>query len=573
MTTDGQDVGLDLSGGFFDAGDTVKFTFPMLGTLTLLAWGGIEYADGYAATGQIESLRDIVRWGTDWTMKAHAAPFVFYAQIGTGPADHGYWGPAETMQLARPSFALTAEKPGSEVTAEAAAALSAASLLFAESDPQYSQLLIARAKQLFQFADQFRGSYTDSIPQSANYYRSYSGYWDELLWAAAWLHRATGESLYLQRAEAIFNERFANTTIRWTHDWDNKLPGAAILLAQMTGKQVYRTAVERWLNFWTVGDGGSRVARTSGGLAWLSQWGSLRYVSNAAFLAFLYADSVGDIGTRYRDFAKQQIHYALGDNPANRSYVVGFGTNAPRNPHHRNAHGSWANNISEPPMNRNVLFGALVGGPTAADDFAYADDRNDYVANEVALDYNSGFTGAVARLVQVYGGTPLANFPPPAELDDEFLVEARVSQNGNGFTEIRAFLNNRSTRPARASDRLAFRYYVDLSELYNAGYSVDAVQATLPYSQGATVSPLRAHDAARRIYYVEVDFSGTRIAPGSATGFRREAQLRVGMRSGFPAGAWNAANDPSFIGLTETLGKSDRIPVFESGTRLSGVEP
>jgi hypothetical protein len=37
---DGSDVGHDLSGGWYDAGDNMKFNFPMASSLTLLAWGG-----------------------------------------------------------------------------------------------------------------------------------------------------------------------------------------------------------------------------------------------------------------------------------------------------------------------------------------------------------------------------------------------------------------------------------------------------------------------------------------------------------------------------------------------------
>lgn len=40
------------------------------------------------------------------------------------------------------------------------------------------------------------------------------------------------------------------------------------------------------------------------------------------------------------------------------------------------------------------LFGALVGGPDV--NGRYYDDRSDYIANEVALDYNAGFQSAIA---------------------------------------------------------------------------------------------------------------------------------------------------------------------------------
>lgn len=57
--------------------------------------------------------------------------------------------------------------------------------------------------------------------------------------------------------------------------------------------------------------------------------------------------------------------------------------------------------------NAHINFGALVGGPGKADDTAYTDLRNDYVSNEVALDYNAGLAGAFARSVELKGGVAL----------------------------------------------------------------------------------------------------------------------------------------------------------------------
>ena len=55
------------------------------------------------------------------------------------------------------------------------------------------------------------------------------------------------------------------------------------------------------------------------------------------------------------------------------------------------------NAFSSPDPNFHVLTGALVGGPDENDN--YVDDRNDYIHNEVACDYNAGFQSAVAALV------------------------------------------------------------------------------------------------------------------------------------------------------------------------------
>jgi hypothetical protein len=53
-----------------------------------------------------------------------------------------------------------------------------------------------------------------------------------------------------------------------------------------------------------------------------------------------------------------------------------------------------------PGPNPQILYGALVGGPDIDDN--YEDIRDDYVRNEVALDYNAGFQSALAELCLIY---------------------------------------------------------------------------------------------------------------------------------------------------------------------------
>ena len=51
---DGADVGRDLTGGWYDAGDHVKFGLPMAASATMLAWGIVDYRSAYVSTGQLE---------------------------------------------------------------------------------------------------------------------------------------------------------------------------------------------------------------------------------------------------------------------------------------------------------------------------------------------------------------------------------------------------------------------------------------------------------------------------------------------------------------------------------------
>lgn len=405
---DGADVGIDLTGGYHDAGDHVKFGFPMAGSMTLLSWGVVEYREAYQSSGQLDEALDAIKWGTDYLLKAHKTDSngkttAFWGQVGTGPLDHAYWGKPENMTMARPAFKIDRQNPGSDLAGEAAAALAAASIVFRPTHQAYADRLLQNAEQLFEFADTYRGRYSNSIPQADTYYRS-GGFMDELTWAAAWLHKASGETSYLTKAESYYSGISHN----WTHNWDLKDQGATVLLAQTTGKDFYKNQAERWLNYWS-DTSGAGVKYTSGGLAWLTQWGPLRYSANTAFIAGIYSDTVRDYNQRYADFAESQIDYILGDNPNNFSYMVGFGDNYPLRPHHRSAHdGSWGTFESSTP-NKNILYGALVGGPSALDDSSYVDSRSNYITNEVGLDYNAGLTGALAWMYSNYGGTPLSN--------------------------------------------------------------------------------------------------------------------------------------------------------------------
>merc|ERR1711962_1801930 len=192
--------GEDLTGGYHDAGDYVKFGFPMAGAMTILSYGGITYSDGYQAAGQMSYLLSAIKWGTDYIIKAHVSSEEFYCQVGNGDIDHAYPGRPETMSVSRPAYILTSSKPGSDCAAESAAALASASILFASSDLSYSAELLKHAEELFAFADTYRGIYSNSIPDASKFYNS-DRYEDELIWAAAWLYKATKDSAYLTTEE------------------------------------------------------------------------------------------------------------------------------------------------------------------------------------------------------------------------------------------------------------------------------------------------------------------------------------------------------------------------------------
>ncbi|WP_198670533.1 glycoside hydrolase family 9 protein [Oceanicella sp. SM1341] len=402
--SDGADAGRDLTGGWYDAGDHVKFGLPMASSATLLAWGAADFTEGYRAAGAWHDVLAHLEWVTDYFLRAYddkgtarLSDDVFWAQVGDGGADHAYWGAPEDMTMARPAYAVTAQTPGTEVTAETAAALAASSIVFREAGrAAHADELLAAARKLFAFSEAYQGTYTDAVPAAA-YYNSWSGYRDELAWSAAWLHEATGEAQYLARAR----DWYSPSGTDWALSWDDKSMGTAALLAGQTGAARYHEDLGRHIDHWMDGVSRTPGTGTNEGLAWLEQWGPNRYAANTAFLALQYAGITeargGEAGrvAAVVDFAADQLDYMLGDNPGGQSYLVGFGEDYPRNPHHRGASGTT--DIDDPAPNAHRLTGALVGGPDA--NGRYTDTRTDYIANEVATDYNAGFSGALAGLL------------------------------------------------------------------------------------------------------------------------------------------------------------------------------
>lgn len=575
---DGSDVGLDLTGGWYDAGDNAKFNLPMAYTDAMLAWTVYEEADTLEESGQLDYMLNEIRWTSDYLIKCHPSKNVYYYQVGDGNKDHSWWGPAEVMQMERPSFKVDMSNPGSAVSGEAAAALAATAAVFKDRDPAYASLCLKHAKELFDFADTTK---SDAGYTAANgFYNSWSGFYDELTWAGAWLYIATEDEDYLDKAEKYVSNwgtEPQTTTIayKWGHNWDDVHNGACLLLAKLTGKELYKKAMEMHLDYWSIGYNGEKIKYTPKGLAWCDQWGSLRYSMTTSFLADVYADWEGCSKTKadaYHEFARKQVEYALGS--TGRSFVVGFGKNAPKNPHHRNSHSSWADSQTVPAQQRHVLYGALVGGPDASD--GYEDSISNYVNNEVACDYNAGFVGALTKAYKYYGGTPIPNFTAFEEpTNDEFFVEAGINASGQSFTEIKAILNNRSGWPAKVGDKLSFKYFFDISEYVKKGYSIKDITVKTNYNNGAKVTGPFAWDASKNIYYVNADFTGTKIYPGGQSQYKKELQFRIAGPENVHI--WDSSNDYSFGDITNYANgktiQTKKIPVYDNGVKVYGDEP
>ncbi|XP_031130995.1 endoglucanase 6 [Ipomoea triloba] len=434
---DGKASGVDLIGGYYDAGDNVKFGLPMAFTVTMMSWSIIEYGRQMGASGELSHAMDAVKWGTDYLIKAHPQPDVLYGEVGDGNTDHYCWQRPEDMTTSRTAYKIDPSHPGSDLAGETAAAMAAASIVFRRYNPSYSNELLKHAYQLFEFADKYRGKYDSSITVAQKYYRSVSGYMDELLWAAAWLYEASNNEYYLnylgENGAALGGTGWAMTEF----GWDVKYAGVQTLVAKilMRGNAGRHAAVlekyqqkAEYFMCSCLGKGSRNVQRTPGGLIFRQRWNNMQFVTSASFLLTAYSDYLSSAGKSLKcssgyvppsallSFAQSQVDYILGDNPRATSYMVGYGNNYPKQIHHRassivsikvdptfvTCRGGYATWYGRKASDPNLLVGALVGGPDAYDNFA--DQRDNYEQTEPATYNNAPFIGVLARLHAGHSG-------------------------------------------------------------------------------------------------------------------------------------------------------------------------
>ncbi|KAL0727195.1 hypothetical protein Bca4012_023288 [Brassica carinata] len=337
--SDGKPDNVNLIGGYYDAGDNVKFVWPMSFTTTLLSWAAIEYQNEISTVNQLGYLRSSIKWATDFILRAHTSPTTLYTQVGDGNSDHSCWERPEDMDTARTLYKINSSSPGSEAAGEAAAALASASLVFKSVDSNYSSKLLSHAKS------------------------------DELLWAAAWLYIATGENKYI--SYVISNQDWSQAVNEFS--WDNKFAGAQALLASefYNGKNdlaKFKNDVESFVCALMPGSNSQQIEPTPGNIL------PVDYIIGSNPMKMSYM--VG-YGNKY----PTQPHHRASSLPSIKS-----------KPEKIDCNGGYSYYNSDQP-NPNVHTGAIVGGPDKSDRFS--DERSDYSHAEPTTYINAAFIGPV----------------------------------------------------------------------------------------------------------------------------------------------------------------------------------
>ena len=589
----------EVTGGWYDAGDHLKFTLTNAYSATMLGWGLLQYPDGVKDCGELTEYRNNLQFVLDYLVKCDLGDKIVY-MIGDGSFDHVWWGAAEMYMAKYELMKGETERPyftcnDSCIEAQMAAALCTGYLCFKDSDPDKAQEYLDHATACFERADKNRSIGDD--PAERSYYEI-TTFYDDLFFAANWMYMATGEQKYLDLCKTDYIPNLGKESqsdeykFTWGHCWDDTQQGGTLLYAINTGDATWKEQFRKHLEYWTTGYGGKQITHTPDGLAWLFQWGSLRHATTTAFLAYvavdeLFADDAA-LSTKYTKFADDTMNYCFGDNSKNFSYVVGMGDEYPQAWHHRTSSGAWNDKWSnigqtegeDAKPHAHILYGALVGGPDQQD--GYSDKIGDYQYTEVAIDYNAGYTAALCAMVQKYGGTTDPDFPPTETPKwDEFLVKASINQSAGSYTELKVFAMNHSAWPARTVKNLSYNYYFDISELVDAGYSINDVSVRVGYDQHASdkgaISISDPIQYSGNIYYVKLSFAdGSVVMPTGQSEHRSECQFRISIPDNIQ-GVWDPTNDYSYQGLTQggedAMVETPYITMYDGDTLIWGVEP
>ncbi|KAJ3023150.1 hypothetical protein HKX48_004091 [Thoreauomyces humboldtii] len=436
--------GEDLSGGWFEAANTMKWGGPLAFTATQLAWNVYEFGDAMNSVGERDEALDWVQHGAEFLLNTYTTDGTTERLMGlygdsavqtpggTGATqltdvDFGYYGPPEEymewVPFGKPPTAYycegsaTLKKGCSDIAGDYASALASASIVLRARDPAFADKCLAMAETIFAFATNYLGSYDDPAFATEqgwlNYkewYRSY-GYQDEMALASTWIYMASKNETYLTTAQT----HLTATETFVEYSWSDKGIAAAILLNKLKPTADLQATISTFFSAWLPG---GTIPYTPRGLVYYDKWGSLSYATNVGFIALVHAKTITTANsTRLVNFAVQQMNYVLGD--CGRSWVVGFGTNSPLLPYHKSSYNSYIDYpmrgqsqdavgddfLNSATANRQVLYGALVGGPLNTDQ--YVDNRHDYTFTEVTQDYNAAFSGLAAGLIDHYGA---ANF-------------------------------------------------------------------------------------------------------------------------------------------------------------------
>ncbi len=388
-----------LDGGWYDAGDYIKFGMPFGYTVYSLLKGydifPSQYTDNYkqdnsSGADGIPDILNQVKYATDYIMKAVINESTIIRDVGKGQWEHDQpWSSVPSSGGRTGDAIFTCS--GADIPLMYAADLACMAVCFKKFDSTYSAKCIERAIVAFKFAKNkiaqggdanlYCDAQKDGSGNAFYYYYTSKDKGlqrqiaDKMVAAGVELYRATndGDPTYKAWARRGIAENFNVMCYSF--------------IGPLASFEAWRQGLDKSASSVTQNAGfAGNAIQTTGfftGVYKNAGWGTARDVGTAAFtnaLAYIVISTQAQRDTLLNR-VKNHVNWCLGNfGQTKRCYIVGM-SGGPTNIHYRPTK-------SGPP-------GGLVSGP---DGDGKWEDNGGANYTEVALDYNAGITGAVAFL-------------------------------------------------------------------------------------------------------------------------------------------------------------------------------
>ncbi|WP_432136407.1 glycoside hydrolase family 9 protein [Streptomyces sp. bgisy154] len=409
------DYRLDVTGGWYDAGDHGKYVvnggisaWELLSTYERARHARTgrqdKLGDGTLAIPEsgnhVPDLLDEARWELEFLMKMQVPDGQPLAGMAHHKIHDEQWTGLPLMPADDPQK-RELHPPTTAATLNLAATAAQAARLYCSYDREFAAEALTAARKAWTAALAHPDVYADPDDGTGGGAYPDDNVADEFYWAAAELYLTTGEK---QFQDHILNSPVHTADIFGpvSYDWGNTAAAGRLDLALVPNRLPGRDKVRR-----SVVQGANRYLATLRahpyGMPYapadnLYDWGSNHQVlHNAVVLATAY-DLTG--ARKYRDGAVQSMDYILGRNALNTSYVTGYGE---VNSH--NQHARWYAHQLDPSQ-PNPPAGTLAGGANSSiqdplaqsklqgcvGQFCYIDDIQSWSTNEHTINWNSALT-------------------------------------------------------------------------------------------------------------------------------------------------------------------------------------
>lgn len=421
--------GYDLTGGWFDCGDFVKFGQTQYYSAYMLLLGYSEFPKGYpdyysadyngyigannyswagkaGVPNGIPDVLDEVKYATDYFIKCVRSNEKFYYQVGDGDADHKWWTTA-TLKAALPRedggelegsrkvYSIT--EGGTSMVAFCGASLAAMARLYKCFDAEYANLCLEKALQAYEFIENGEKGNIESRGATDIFYGKKQKYEPDCVVLCMELFRTTNDSTYLSKAKKY--GEYINTATGWTHGYHLNFNNTEDLPLYLLGAYAGDSSATHKLGL-IVEQNYNKLGRREELNYLLDNHTSsrpMRAAANQAFVNALYYKLKG-ITDVVEPHCQRTIDYIMGDNDNKFSFITGLTNNSPIHPHHRNYYFQdmflWDTDFICNPKYREL--GYLVGGNF--DLSLYNDHINNAITNEGGIDFNAGLVGALGYI-------------------------------------------------------------------------------------------------------------------------------------------------------------------------------